>query len=307
MMDLVDWVKNRTDEIDIENITKIYDITFTCDETYDDRGDWSNQYIDKISKNIIRVSYNPKSFSLLINDDEVKIRSIRDYVLPRGKILVDATSLAFPEIVHIFTILNHNKADFDLIYVQPDGYTEKNNSKVNAERVNTFELSDDGIGLRQIPPFIGATDNSIMFITLGFEGHRLGSIINSEEYNIKDFYCLIGTPPFKVGWENIALSNNYKNLDSINRNMNAYFSYAGANDPVKTYETINNIYKSSEYEKKKLCLVPFGTKPSAIAIAQFAVNNDGIVVIYDFVKKKRNRSSGVDLLNTWSFTCNHTC
>lgn len=305
MIDITNWVKNRTDEIDIENSTKIYDITFTCIETYDDRGSWSNQYIDSISNNIFRTSYNPNNFSLLINNDEVKIRAIKDYVLPKGRFLVDATSLSFPEIIHVFTILNHNKADFDLIYVQPDGYTESNSSSSsNTERVNTFELSDDGIGIRQIPPFIGFTDNSVMFITLGFEGHRLGSIINSEEYNIKDFHCLIGTPPFKIGWENIALSNNYKHLDLINRSMNAQFSYAGANDPIKTYETIKKIHASLGYERKKLCLLPFGTKPSAIAIAQFAVNNDDIIIIYDFVKKKRNRSSGVNLLHTWSFTYN---
>lgn len=300
MIDITNWVMNRTDEINIDNSVKVYDITFTCPESYDDRGSWSDQYISNISKNIFRVSYNAENYSLLINDDEVKIGAIKDYTLSEGKFLVDATSLSFPEIVHIFTILNHNKSDFDLIYVQPDGYTENNNN--NSERVNTFELSDDGIGIRQIPPFVGIIDNSVMFITLGFEGHRLGSLINSEEYNIKDIHCLIGNPPFKIGWENNTLSNNYKNLDLIRKGMDASFCYAGANDPIKTYEIIEKIYISSDYEKKKLCLVPFGTKPSAIAIAQFAVNNSGVVIIYDFVKKKRNRSSGIDLLHTWSFT-----
>lgn len=300
MIDITNWVMKRTDEINIDISVEIYDIAFTCLENYDDRGNWSDQYINNISRNIFRISYNAENYSLLINDDEVKIGAIKDYILPNGRFLVDATSLSFPEIVHIFTILNHNKSDFDLIYVQPDGYTESNSN--NSETSNTFELSDDGIGIRQIPPFVGITDNSVMFITLGFEGHRLGSLINSEEYNIKDLHCLIGNPPFKIGWENNALSNNYKNLDLIRKGMDAYFSYAGANDPIKTYETIKKIYKSSEYERKKLCLVPFGTKPSAIAVAQFAVNNNRVVIIYDFVKKKRNRSSGVDLLHTWSFT-----
>ena len=299
MIDITNWVMNRTDEINIDNSVKIYDIAFTCLENYDDRGNWSDQYINNISRDIFRVSYNTENYSLIINDDEVKIGAIKDYTLPNGRFLVDATSLSFPEIIHIFTILNNNKSDFDLIYVQPDGYTESSSS---SEIVNTFELSDDGIGIRQIPPFVGITDNSVMFITLGFEGHRLGSLINSEEYNIKDLHCLIGNPPFKIGWENNALSNNYKNLDLIRKGMDAYFSYAGANDPIKTYETIKKIYISSKYERKKLCLVPFGTKPSAIAVAQFAVNNNGVVIIYDFVKKKSNRSSGVDLLHTWSFT-----
>jgi hypothetical protein len=113
--------------------------------------------------------------------------------------------------------------------------------------------------------------------------------------------CIIGSPPFKFGWGNTTLSNNYKQIEEMNHGSSLRFKFAGANDPVKTYEVINQVYESAKYEHNSICLAPLGTKPSAIAAAQFAVNNTNVVVIYDYVEKKNKRSSGTDAVHLWEF------
>src|SRR5699024_4044736 len=108
--------------------------------------------------------------------------------------------------------------------------------------------------------------------------------------NTFDSTCLLGIPAFKLGWEKLTLANNYKQLDVLRSNKNASFTFAGANDPFKIYELIEQNYHAQEYEGKKLCLAPLGTKPATIAVAQFAANFEKTIVLYDFVKKRERRS-----------------
>ena len=304
MIKIHSWVSHIADEINTEETNKKYEITFTYINKFDDRSDWVQEHIKKLSNRIVSVSYCPLDVTLSINNITYPIRSLENYVLPKGKILIDSTSLALPELLHLFRILNESKRPFDVIYAQPTNYAE---SKITGlDKIKTFNLSDDGLGIQQVPPYIGYSDNSVIFFFLGWEGHRFGALIHSDEFNSSNLTCLIGTPPFKLGWENRTLSNNYKQLADINNSSNSRFKFAGANDPLTTYETITNCYKSANYEKKNLCLAPFGTKPAAIAAAQFAVNNSHIVMLYDFVQKKNKRSSGTDIVHIWSFQHSET-
>lgn len=140
-----------------------------------------------------------------------------------------------------------------------------------------------------------------MMMFLGFEGHRIGSLLQTEELNTDNAICLLGIPGYKLGWEKTTLENNYKQLEVLKNNKNTSFEFAAANDPLKTYDLINVSYKALEYERRNLCLAPFGTKPATLAAAQFAVNHAGIILLYDFVNKKARRSLGTDLVHTWSF------
>jgi hypothetical protein len=299
MIQIQSWVSEYVNKIDSNLNSKKYDFTFTYIDKFDDRSDWTYKHICKISKEIIQVSYCPQEVSLTIGECEFGIRNLGGYEIPKGRVLVDATTLALPELLHLFHLLNTKKKAFDVLYVQPTGYAEIKTEGI--DKIKTFDLSDDGLGIQQVPPYIGYSANSMLFFFLGFEGHRFGAIINSEEFDTSNITCLVGSPPFKVGWENRTLSNNYKQLAEINSTSNARFKFAGANDPIKTYEIIEQVYHSVTYEKQNLCLAPFGTKPAAIAAAQFAVNNNNVVMLYDFVKKKNKRSSGTDLVHIWSF------
>ncbi len=301
MIHIQSWKSQIADRICLESESQQYSATFTNQEEHDDRSDWTQKYIKVASEKAINLSYDPSTTTLLIDCDRYNINSLSDYKLPEGKILVDSTSLSLPELLHLFDILDQSKKSFDLIYTQPTKYTANEPTKANIDTVNTFALSDDGIGIQQLPPYIGYSDASRIFFFLGWEGHRLGALINSDEINTRDTTCLVGIPAFKTGWENITLSNNYKQLSELRSNSQLHFRFAGANDPIKTYEAIAKVYQSTNYENKKLFLAPFGTKPATIAAAQFAVNKKNVVILYDFVKKKKKRSSGTDILHQWEF------
>jgi len=299
MINIHSWISQRADEAESNPHEQKYKVAFTDVNECDERGGWSSNYIRGIAQQVVSVAYSSSGVTLSIDNVEYSIRDLGDYNIPAGKILIDATSLALPELLHLFGMLNEGKKSFDVIYVQPTEYAKSETSEL--DKVKTFDLSDDGIGIQQIPPYIGYSEKTMIFFFLGWEGHRLGALINSEEFDSRNITCLIGAPPFKVGWENISLSNNYIQLSQISSSPNARFKFSGANDPVKTYEVIEQIYKAAVYERKNLCLAPFGTKPAAIAAAQFAVNKSNVVMLYDFVKKKNKRSSGTDLLHLWEF------
>lgn len=299
MISILDWKSAIANEIELKDLKKIYDVTYILEAIKDEREDWVYSYVKKISKNISRVIYDPIEVILTIDMEQIKIQNLNKYTVPKGKILIDATSLSLPELTYLFSLLNYNKKDFDVIYAQPNEYSGKTEGGV--ENIKTFDLSDDGIGIQQLPLFIGYTNDSTMMIFLGFEGHRVGSLLQTEELNTDNAICLLGMPAYKLGWEKTTLENNYKQLEILKNNKNAIFDFAGANDPLKTYELINDNYKALKYDKRTLCLAPFGTKPATVAVAQFAVNNIGVILLYDFVDKKPRRSLGTDLVHTWSF------
>lgn len=298
MIEIESWATHLVSEVEADQVPK-YIVAFTDAEKCDDRCDWTANYIRNVSHDVVTAEYHPFDALLSIGDVTYTLQNLDDYYIPEGNILIDSTSLSLPEILHLFTLLNIKKRDFDVLYIQPTDYAK--NEPTGIENVASFHLSDDGIGIQQLPPYVGMSVNSKIFFFLGWEGHRLGALIYSDEFDIKNITCLIGVPPYQIGWENVTLSSNYKQLMDINNSTNVRFKYAGANDPVNTYEIIEAVYKSTEYDKSKLSLAPFGTKPSAIAAAQFAINNSNLIMLYDFAKKKRKRSSGTDLLHIWSF------
>lgn len=302
MIHITSWSSDMARDLESKATVDKYSITFTYKDQYDDRSSWSSNYITKVSQEIINVSYSPEDATLEIGKSKYGIIDLdRDnFALPKGNILVDSTSLPFPELLHLFKLLNKQKRSFDVMYVQPDKYNESNTHGLKA--TITYDLSDDGVGVQQIPPYVGYSSDSIIFFFLGWEGHRLGSLINSDEFNITNITCLLGIPPFKASWDYKILSSNYNQLMELNNITSPRFKYAGANDPIKTYGLIQEVYVAASYQKKWLSLAPFGTKPAAIAAAQFAVNNnERLIMLYDFVIKKQKRSLGTDLVHLWRF------
>lgn len=302
MIKIVSWTSKLASAFFGESEQYKYKATYTYADSDDDRSGWMSKYIDDFSEEVITVNYLPEEARLEIDHMPYSLNRLYDYEIPDGKILIDATSLALPELLHLFDIFNDKRRAFDVMYIQPNSYSESKTEGL--ETIKSFDLSDDGLGVQQLPPYIGLSADSVIFFFLGWEGHRLGALINSDEFYTKDITCLLGTPPFKTGWENKTLASNYNQIMELNNTTTPKFKYAGANDPIKTYKEIKELYNSLSYQKKWLSLAPLGTKPAAIAAAHFAVNHkDRLILLYDFVKKKNKRSKGTDLVHLWTFEC----
>lgn len=300
MIEIYDWKKEVGTNLLDNNQEKMYDITFSCPEKFDDRSDWSTSYIAKISKEVIDVSYSHENVSLMLGGNQYSLRNFDSISYPDMHILIDATVFPLPELLHLFSIFEKNNQSFDVLYVQPMEYS-KNTDDEGIEKIETYKLSDDGIGPQQLPPFVNYSINSSLFVCLGFEGHRFGALVHSDEYDTSNMTSLIGIPAFKAGWENKALENNFKVMADAGLNASPNYKIAGANDPLSTYEIISKVYNSACYQGRTLCLAPFGTKPTAIAAAWFAVNHKNVVMIYDFVQKRKKMSHGTDTVHLWKF------
>lgn len=308
MIELSGWESRAVADINFDSYPKRYEVGLTFKANCDARTDWSRRFIEKVCNVVINVEYNANDAELKINNDIYSIRNLSDYRLPEGKILVDGTSLSLPELLHVFTMLNSKQSSFDVCYIQPSTYKEHESR--TGYNTTAYDLSDDGLGVQQLPPFVGTSNNSRILFFLGWEGHRLGALIHSEELNIMDFTCIAGIPSYQVGWENTTLSCNFMNIKEL-LGATPIFRFSGANDPVRTYKIIQEVYASTTYRNHSLSIAAFGTKPSAIAAAQFAVNNaetskgqrQELIMLYDFVKIKSDRSQGMSIMHIWTFDC----
>ena len=109
MISILNWQSEIANEIDFSSLKKIYDVTYTLENKTDEREDWVDSYINKISKRITSVRYDPVEVILHIDNEEIKIREIIKYPIAYKKILVDATSLTLPELTYLFSIFDNNR------------------------------------------------------------------------------------------------------------------------------------------------------------------------------------------------------
>ncbi len=94
-------------------------------------------------------------------------------------------------------------------------------------------------------------------------------------------------------------------MDDARKLYDADFMITAANDPLQNYQLLKTLFQSEAglrlKANRKMHLAPFGTKPVALGMDWFAINNRGISIVYDFVKKKRMRSTGVGKIHFWRF------
>jgi len=263
----------------------------------DDRTSWGIEILSNNAKNVWDVFYDARKQSLKINNQSI---SIRDFVqnteknpVITAKPLIDATSLSYPELQYLFYWFNKIGEPFDLLYVEPEGYSPSSRDK--------FTLSEDGLGLVQLSPFLGRIQNNIIYIiSIGFEGHRVEGLLNNDEYSnpgIQEIKLIVGVPAFKAGFDRDSLKANISALTQIKQMSSREVYIAPANNPWVIIKYLNKVLKSLDKRdgyRQKLSLIPFGTKPVAIGMAWFAVKNqENTIVTYDHVKNIQGRSKGI--------------
>ena len=298
MINLVDWRSVHSDANVNFIAFKNYDIAFVGRSLLDDRASWVYGYLKDIAHSLCPVSYDMDNYTFEFDGENFGINEYEKFHLVDKKIIIDSTALALPELVYLFLMLHDKKIPFDVLYLQPDEYKRKNSSS----GTYGFDLSEDGSGAALLPKFTFQTVSSRVFVCLGFEGHRLGQILQSDDITPGTLVGLVGVPAFKPGWESSTLSTNALAINQAIKEVDFEADIATANDPYSVYRKIKKSHKAAKYSNENLLLAPFGTKPSSIACAWFAINHrEDTGVIYDFVEKRKDRSSGKSLLHLWSF------
>lgn len=319
MITLDTWRIKTESEIAKSQIKLIYSDVYIGNElnpeegnpNIDDRLKWMKAFIKAASTSVHTVTYNNDAAEINIESGSsnaiqtFSINELGEMGTSAGRILIDATSLLLPELLYLMLWADMTHQDFDVMYVEPSSYQEKPyKSKIGSHSLD-YSLSEDGPGLCMLPRYVLPLADSRLVVALGYEGHRFGSLLSSDEINPKSICGILGVPPFELGMEKNSYVRNFSPMDEARKNYDADFLITAANDPLQNYQLLKKLFQSegaSLKRNKKMHLAPFGTKPVALGMAWFAINNRGVSIVYDFVKKKRLRSIGVGKIHFWRFS-----
>lgn len=245
------------------------------------------------------VAYLKEKYCLKLNDEEIKILNLTEYLndLNIKKLVVDATSLDFPEILYLLNSLNGLKYVqlVEIIYIEPKEYNKVVNEEGNDEE---YQLSEGRQPFSSLPIFsintssIGINKASLVSF-LGFESSRLGQIItNDDGASYNRLLACVSVPAYMPGWENKSLLKHINHFDTIKTKL---VTYPGCN-PYAVYQILNQLYA----ENPNIVLTSLGTKPTAVGICIFLINNyhlntpvKQLGAIYDYPIKSANRSIGI--------------
>jgi len=277
----------------------------------DDRTKWTQNFLSLRSEKIVSVRFNVDNCSLQVNGNQINAREFKQKLeKPESKPLIDATSLEYPEIQYLFYWLHEIHCSFDVLYVEPKHYSS-NSTKGIRQTSPSYALSEDGPGVLQLPPFIGSTQSeTVNVISMGFEGHRVAGLLNNDQLQDPGFdeaIIAIGVPAFKAGFDQISIKCNSMALKQIQKLPKSSIIFTAANNPHSMMAFLEDLQKSIPFDNmespsKNINLIPFGTKPSAIGMAWFAVNHqENTIVTYDYIKKLSGRSSGVGKIHLAKF------
>lgn len=287
-----------------------FDIAFHGQADIDDRSEFSVALTQRGARASHLVSYNSDTYTLAVGNKTYKTDSIVDLLsdFRASSILIDATTMEFPEIVLLLTAYNSrprgSKPRCAFIYTEPRGYTKK--AKEEAVSLGmAFNLSSGFKARNPIPPYAmmfrpGHRVRLVAF--LGFEGGRLSQILNDEDGHYYEHVAIVfGMPPFQATWDLHALMANHRLLQ---REKTAV-RYCSANNPRAAYQLLREAHHAtSGGTTNRLAVAPFGTKPMAIGSALYCVENPSLHVVYDHPVRIKGRSYGVNRTHLYEVDLN---
>ncbi len=309
-MNCLNWIDFNDNKI--VNIHESFDILVVgSDLRIDERCTYlSNQFLvhskEVHSFSVYYLGEEQSELKIIFNEVEIDILNV-DFLncLKNKRILLDMTTFDTPDLTYLLYVLCRAQIDFSISYVEPKEYRKRESTSSLGEH----ELSSEGNGVNYLFPFMPqylpeALETFI--ISLGFEPYRLAGFIDSDEIKPdSQKICLLGIPAFNTGWERNAIKANYEILDPLGNNLQ--LQIIPADDPIQTYLKLQGVYISENVDLKKINILPIGTKPQSLGIIWFAINKmlneqkNNIGLVYDFVKKIPNRTSGIKKVHIWEF------
>lgn len=216
-------------------------------------------------------------------------------------VVLEATTLGFAELFCATNaLLSSGATSISIIYVEPAEYTR------DGKGAELFALSEPTRGYAAIPNAIvdlasDEVEAGVFF--LGFEPERLDRAL--EEYQMivsKHVKVVFGIPAYHPGWELDAIIPHLPALEGHKLQPD----YCSANDPEAAFECLERT-RDTLGADKRMFVAPIGPKPCGIASAIFAsVYPDQVGLLFDHPRRKKKRSSGVDLWHKFTVTIDRT-
>lgn len=178
-----------------------------------------------------------------------------------------------------------------VVYLEPHSYTRNASPRLG----EVYDLSDRIEGIEPMPLFASldnAPDVKICFVPLlGFEGTRFAHMLEEVQPLPRKTIPVIGVPGFQPDYPFNAFLGNASALERAGAQRQIHF--AKSNCPFSLFYTLEQIAARHAGEHFKIGLV--GTKPHALGATLFALRSGASVeLVYDHVKRKKHRTSGID-------------
>lgn len=289
-----------------------YDCIFIGENYVDERSILAKDFIENSfgETEIVRTQYDSATFTVKMNGVDVSLKQLRakleDYSL--NKVLLEATSLDFSEILVLLKELSEVSGVIDFLYLTPEKYGRVHSPSLN--RYN-FKLSNGFKDPKPIPgftPMLGSHGGNAKLVSfVGFESGRLGRVLSEDENaSIKRMSVVFAVPPFVSGWENYSL---FQHSYFLSEGISEEAQFVSAYSPFSTYSLLVNKIEPSLRDGEIIQLAPYGTKPTSIGVAVYAVQKfqeaknsiedhnysqkNPVSVKYDFPEKANSRSEGI--------------
>lgn len=277
------------------------DMTLLHGEELDERGESACRSAPQSAR--VQLSFDVDDMSLTVgterqpSDMAAELLNKYDW----RNVVLEATTLGFAELFCATNaLLSSGATSISIIYVEPAEYTR------DGKGAELFALSEPTRGYAAIPNAIvdlasDEVEAGVFF--LGFEPERLDRAL--EEYQMivsKHVKVVFGIPAYHPGWELDAIIPHLPALEGHKLQPD----YCSANDPEAAFECLERTRETLGADKR-MFVAPIGPKPCGIASAIFAsVYPDQVGLLFDHPRRKKKRSSGVDLWHKFTVTIDRT-
>lgn len=293
------YTETRLIDDSSEDIKERFDIGF-IGEPLDIRGKSSIAIVKDKTTRVQKIKYYQNNYSVKIDGIEhplIQYMKSNPFDIAQS-VLIDATNLAFPEIVILLRLIHTNSKvkTVSFIYCEPEKYAKA----VYTDAASRYELSDNIEEPQFIPSFFtfNRKNSKHLFAFLGFEARRFTRMVDpdgGETY--ESINPVFAVPPYQPGFEKVCFDENSRVLEKISRHQ---CHFVPSNHPYNALELLRKAVTIYQKSNSDLVIAPLGNKPCTIAVAMIAAENTEVSVVFDFPTKKNNRTDGV--MKTYLFS-----
>jgi len=208
-----------------------------------------------------------------------------------GPLYLDMTGLSHSTWAPLTKVFLALGKEIRVVYLEPQSYTRNPSPRFG----EVYDLSERIEGIAPMPLFASLNDapeEKVCFVPLlGFEGTRFAHMMEEVQPLQRKTIPIIGVPGFQPDYPFQAYLGNSGALERTGAHRQIKF--AKSNCPFSLFYALEQIAAKYADEHLKIGLV--GTKPHALGATLFALGSSASVeLVYDHVKRKKNRTSGAD-------------
>lgn len=261
----------------------------SADIPLDDRSKAATAFATGHAKRSFTLKFSVDTNLIRVDGSEAAPGRLRAQLTGAKSLLVEATSLSYPELLYVLTAATREKVKVvSLLYVEPREYRRPIEERLCDHR--NFDLSANR-RFRSIPMFmtnLSEIPKGQAVFFLGYEGARLSQALQQAEV-LQSWmkHAVFGVPAFESAWEIDAIANNIDHLT-----VKDAIKYVAASSAAAAYRLLSEM-RANEKEGHPILVAPLGTKPHAIGAALFLIEHNGLdqaVLLYDHPERTSQRT-----------------